>query len=148
MLNEEKVKSMTKAASYEKGPERKNLEITNYYKRDYIGLQMIKSAIAYTVVFCLLVALWSVTDTEQLMLQLTHADYFQKLLKILVIIFLVGLVLYEAGVYIYFSWVYKTALASVERFQAHLKKISKFYETEESAEEIIELDLPDEEMTL
>ena len=31
MLNEEKIKSMTKAAAYEKGPEKENIEINHYF---------------------------------------------------------------------------------------------------------------------
>ena len=147
MLNEEKIKSMTKAAAYEKGSEKKNIEITNYFRSDYIGLQMIKSAVAYTVAFCVLVAIWGMTGTEELMLQLTHADYIQRLIRVLIILFVTGLIFYETAIYIYYSWKYRRASVSVEKFQSHLKRINKFYETQESAdEEIIELDLTDEEM--
>ena len=54
MLNIEKVKSMTKAAAYESGPEKKNLEIDSFYRGDYLGLHMIKSGIAYTLSFVVL----------------------------------------------------------------------------------------------
>ena len=149
MLNEEKIKSMTKAAAYEKGPEKKNIQITSYFRTDYMGLQLIKSAIAYVVAFCLIVVIWGMTDTENLMLQLTHGDYVQSLLKKLVILFVAGLVIYEVAVYIYYSWRYQRALASVGEFQSHLKKINKFYDTQGSAdEEIIEMDLTDGEMTI
>lgn len=149
MLNEEKIKSMTKAAAYEKGPEKKNIEITNYFQNDYRGLQLIKSGIAYVVAFCLLVVIWGMTDTEALMLQLTHAEYFQRLLKILGILFVAGLIVYEVIICIYYSWKYRRASASVDEFQQHLKKINKFYETQESADErVAEIDLADEEMTI
>lgn len=149
MLNEEKIKSMTKAAAYEIGPEKKNIQITSYFRTDYIGLQLIKSAIAYVVAFCLIVVIWGMTDTQNLMLQLTHGDYVQSLLKKLAVLFIAGLVIYEVAVYVYYSWKYRRALVSVEKFQAHLKKINKFYETQESAdEELTKIDLPDEEMTI
>lgn len=149
MLNEEKIKSMTKAAAYERGPEKKNIEITTYFRTDYMGLQLMKAGISYAVAFCLIVIIWGMTGTEELMLQLTHADYVQHLLKILAILFAAGLVIYEVAVYIYYSWKYQRALTSVEKFQSHLKKINKFYETQESAdEEIKEMDRADEEMTL
>ena len=147
MVNEEKIKSMTKAAAYENGPEKKNIEISNYFRSDYMGLQLIKSAIAYTVSFCLIVGIWTMTGTEELMLKITHADYVQHLLKLLAVMFVAGLVVYEIAVYIYYSWKYHKATVSVERFQSHLKKISKFYDKQEdSEEEIIDLDVSDEEM--
>lgn len=149
MVNEEKIKSMTKAAAYEKGTEKKNIEITNYFRTDYMGLQMIKSALAYTGAFCLFVVIWTMTGTEKLMLQLTHADYVQRLIKNLGILFVAGLIIYEVAVYIYYSWKYRQASQSVDEFQQHLKRINKFYEANEPAEmEIIEMDLSDEEMTL
>ena len=49
MLNEEKVRHMTKAAAYENGPEKKNIGISDYFRGDYLGLQLVKSGIAY---FC------------------------------------------------------------------------------------------------
>lgn len=147
MLNEEKIKSMTKAAAYEKGPEKKNIEISNYFRSDYMGLQLIKSAIAYTVSFCLIVGIWTMTGTEELMLQLTHADYIQRLLKLLAVLFVAGLLVYEIAVYIYYSWKYRKAAVSVDKFQSHLKKINKFYDKQEiQEEEIVDLDVSDEEM--
>ena len=149
MLNEEKIKSMTKAAAYEKGPEKKNIEITNYFRTDYMGLQLIKSGIAYAAAFCLIVVIWGMMNTEELMLQLTHAEFFQRISKILAVVFVAGLAVYEIIVYIYYTWKYRRASASVDEYQHHLKKINKFYETQESADEkIAEIDLTDEEMTV
>mgnify|MGYP003303337420 CR=1 FL=1 len=51
MLNEEKVRHMTKAAAYENGPEKKNIGISDYFRGDYLGLQLVKSGIAYTFAF-------------------------------------------------------------------------------------------------
>ena len=59
MLNEEKVKHMTKAAAYENGPEKKNIGISDYFRGDYLGLQLVKSGIAYTVAFVILIAMWA-----------------------------------------------------------------------------------------
>lgn len=149
MLNEEKVKDMTRAAAYEEGPEKKNIEISNYFRTDYLGLQMVKSAIAYAVAFCLLVAMWAMGRLEELMLMLSRAEYLQNISRTLVILFVSGLVVYEIAVYAYYSWKYECAKKSVDGFYSHLKQIHKFYETQESAEEgYVEIDLADEENTL
>ena len=83
MLNEEKIKSMTKAAAFENGTEKENLKINQYFRSDYVGLQLIKSLIAYIVAFCLIVTIWIMIGTEEIMLQLTHGEYLQKLSKVL-----------------------------------------------------------------
>lgn len=135
MINEEKVRYMTKAAAYENGPEKKNIRIDSYFQGDYLGLQLVKSGIAYTVAFCILVALWAMSKMEELLLQISHAEYLNYIIKILVVLYVCGLMLYEITVYVYYSKKYQNAKESVKGFHACLKRIHKFYETEESVEE-------------
>ena len=49
MLSEEKIIRMTKLAAFEKREGKKNLNIVNYYRNDYIGFQVLKSIIAVTI---------------------------------------------------------------------------------------------------
>lgn len=145
MLNEEKIKSMTKAAAFEMGAEKENLKINQYFRSDYLGLQMIKALFAYVVAFCLFVTIWLMMGSEEIMLHLTRADYLKKISKVLLVIFFVVLVLYEGLVYAHYSRKYRRMKDNIEGYQGYLKKISKFYDIEESAEdEVIEIDLADE----
>lgn len=133
MLNQEKVKSMTKAAAYEKGPEKKNIEISSYFRTDYLGLQMLKSAVAYTAAFCILAALWAMGRMEELMLMLSRAEYLENIVKMMIALFVSGLVGYESAVYAYYSWKYKRAKKSLKGYDSHLKRIHKYYEIQDSA---------------
>ena len=135
MLNEEKVKYMTKAAAYEIGPEKKNIKVDSYFRGDYLGLQLVKSGLAYTVAFCIIAALGVMSRAEEIMLQISQASYLNRMIKILVILYAAGLLLYEIAVYIYYSKQYQRAKESVKEFHGHLKRIHKFYETEDSVEE-------------
>lgn len=149
MINEEKVKSMTKAAVYESGKEKKNIEITNYYRGDYLGLQMVKSAIAYIVAFFALTLLWGMGNLERLMLKFSQPDYAGNLLTVIAVIFAIGLVVYEFLVYAYYSSKYDQAKQSVGEYQEYLKEIYKFYDADNSKEdELVEIDLSDEENEL
>ena len=56
MINEEKVKIMTKLAMYEQGKGRKYLPVSRYYRSDYIGLAMIKNFFLVTIGYCLILA--------------------------------------------------------------------------------------------
>ena len=49
MINEEKVKIMTKIAMYEQGKGRKYLPVSKYYRSDYIGLALIKNFFLVTI---------------------------------------------------------------------------------------------------
>lgn len=135
MINEEKVKCMTKAAVYENGPEKKNIGIDAYFRGDYLGLQLVKSALAYTAAFCILAAIWGTSRMEEVTLKISQAEYLNHLVKILILVFVIGLVLYEIAVYIYYAKKYDNAKQSVKGFNSYLKKIHKFYEAEESVEE-------------
>ena len=141
MLNIEKVKNMTKAAAYESGPEKKNIEISDYFRTDYLGLHMVKSGIAYAVSFVIIAGIWFMGKTEDIMLMLTKADYLESLIKTLIILFVAGLAAYEILVYIYYSYKYAKAKKSVKGYHSHLKQIHKFYEEQEKTEEVEEITL-------
>ncbi len=145
MLNILKVKYMTMAAAYENGAEKKNLEISKYFRGDYLGLQMIKSAVAYVIAFCILVGLWAMGDLEELMLMLSREKYVRELIKILLLLFVSGLVIYEGSVYFYYSKKYQEAKKSLKGYKAHLKKIDNIYKTQESAESPSEEEAADKE---
>lgn len=141
MLNIEKVKSMTKAAAYESGPEKKNIEISDYFRTDYLGLHMVKSGIAYAVSFVIIAGIWFMGKTEDIMLMLTKTDYLESLIKMLAVLFVAGLVAYEILVYCYYSYKYRNAKKSVRGYHSHLKQIHKIYMEQEKTEEVEEITL-------
>ena len=71
---------MTKAAAYENGPEKKNIGISDYFRGDYLGLQLVKSGIAYTFAFVILIAMWAMGKMEELMLMISRPEYFENLI--------------------------------------------------------------------
>ena len=141
MLNIEKVKSMTKAAAYESGPEKKNIEISDYFRTDYLGLHMVKSGIAYALSFVIIAGIWFMGKTEDIMLMLTKTDYLESLILMLVVLFVAGLVVYEILVYCYYSYKYRNAKKSVRGYHSHLNQIHKIYMEQEKTEEVEEITL-------
>lgn len=134
MLNEKKIKYMTKAAAYETGAEKKNIEICSFCKTDYMGLQLLKSAASYTLSFVILVGLWAEWNLEEVMAGLGRAEYAGHLVRVLLALYIVGILLYEIITYAYFSWKYEEAKKSVVKYNKHLKNIHEFYEEQESEE--------------
>ena len=59
MLNEERIKLMTKMASYEANEGKRNVSIGSYFRGDYISLQVIKSIINATIAFAICFALFN-----------------------------------------------------------------------------------------
>ena len=77
MLNEERIKLMTKMACYEANEGKKNVAIGNYFRGDYIGLQVIKSILSATIAFVILFAMFIFYDFEIFMTDIYKMDLFQ-----------------------------------------------------------------------
>ena len=74
MINEEKVKIMTKLAMYEQGKGRKYLPVSRYYRSDYIGLALIKNFFLVTIGYALIVAAVAVYFGEYLLENIHKMD--------------------------------------------------------------------------
>ena len=77
MLSEEKIIRMTKLAAFEKREGKKNLNIVNYYRNDYIGFQVLKSIIAVTISFVAVFALYLFYNFEALMHDVYKLDLME-----------------------------------------------------------------------
>ncbi len=58
MLNEERIKLMTKLALYEQKEGKRDIPMSHYYKGDYVSYHMIRSSILATLGFLFCVAVW------------------------------------------------------------------------------------------
>ncbi|MGN0335860.1 MAG: hypothetical protein ACI4DV_09440 [Lachnospiraceae bacterium] len=136
MLNEEKIRYMTKAAAFENSEKKKDLWISGYFRSDYVGFFMLRSGIAYTAAFVILAALRAVSDMENLTILLGDAQILKSYLIRAVIAFAVGLILYEIAAFLFYSARYQRAKNSVGEYKETLKKIRSIYdgETEPVAE--------------
>ena len=112
-----------------------------------MGLQVVKSALAYTAAYGILVAIWVMGTMEALLDQLTSVSYIENLIKQLIVIYVIGLLAYEAVTYGYYSRKHQNAKESVKGFQNQLKHIHKFYETQEDAGTVLDLDAEADEET-
>ena len=116
MINEEKVKIMTKIAMYEQGKGRKYLPVSKYYRSDYIGLALIKNFFLVTIGYILIVAAIGVYFGEYL-LENIHKMNLIAMGIYLVIGYVVVLVVYSLMTYI--------------QYYSELTELSKIYARED-----------------
>ena len=76
MIRANKVKTMTRAAMFEKKEARGALAVNRFFQGDYVIYGMIKSAISITVAFALAVGMWVIYHAEELMTEKSVADLF------------------------------------------------------------------------
>ena len=131
MLNEEKIRLMTKAASFEAGEGKKALEMNRFYKGDYLSIHLIGAWISYTVAFCLCVGLWAFYKMEYLMTNLHKID-LAAFGKGLALLYLALLGIYLVIQYVVYYNRYQENRKKLATYNHILKRISGIYELETS----------------
>ena len=130
MINEEKVKIMTKIAMYEQGKGRRYLPVSKYYRSDYIGLALIKNFFLVTIWYALAIAAVAVYFGEYLMENI-HKMNLVSMGIYIIVGYAVVLVVYSVLTYIQYSVRYYKAKKSVREYYSQLTELSKIYAREE-----------------
>lgn len=129
MLNEDRIILMTHMASYEENEGRKNVAIGSYFRGDYIGLQLLKSVINFTVAFVLVVTLVIFYDFGTFMQDIYKTD-LMELGKTLIKTYLASMVAYITISYLVYFYKYNQAKISLKNYYNRLKQLSYLYEEE------------------
>ena len=131
MLNEERIKLMTKMASYEENEGKKNISIGSYFRGDYMSLQVLKSIIHATVAFFVVLGLYILYDLEAFMQELYKLDLF-SLGKKVAILYVIVVASYAGISYLIYSYRYNKAKASLKCYYNNLKKLYEEYNNDNS----------------
>lgn len=127
MLNEDKIILMTHMASYEQNEGKKNMEIGNYFRGDYISMQVIKAVVRAAIAFAIVFALVIFYDFENLMQEIYKMDLLALSKKALVL-FGLAVVAYGVIAYLIYSARYTRAKKSLKKYYENLKKLSSLYQ--------------------
>lgn len=130
MVNEERIKLMTRMAAYEKNEHKKNKVIVSFFKSDYISMQMIKSIIASTIVFVIVFGLYVLYDFDLFMKEIYKMDLFE-FAKSVIIIYLIFVGIISVITYIVSLYHYNKAIQSTKLYYSNLRKMSRIYGEEE-----------------
>lgn len=129
MLNEERIKLMTKLASYEANEGKRSVSIGNYFRGDYISLQVIRSVIGATIAFIVVLGLYFFYNFESFMSDIYKIDLILFGKKIL-IAYIVFVVLYAIVSYLIYTYRYTKARKSLKMYYNNLKKLAYLYDKE------------------
>ena len=131
MVNEERIKLMTRMAAYEKEEHKKNKKIVSFFKSDYISMQMLKSIVATTIAFAIVFGLYVLYDFEVFMKEIYRMDMFE-FAKSVIIIYVIFLSIMLVITYVVSLYRFNKALQSTKLYYANLKKMSRIYGGRES----------------
>lgn len=127
MINEERVILMTKLASYEEQEGKRNMKIVNYFRSDYIALQVLKSLFSATIAFALLFAVYLFYDFEVLMQDIYKMDLI-AFAKMVLTYYGISVIVYGVISYFVCAYRYSKARKSLRTYQQNLKKLRSMYE--------------------
>ena len=133
MLNEERVKHMTKLAFYEAKGGSEDLKVSFYYKKDYIGFQTFWSIFWMTIAFIALTALLVLSFMGNILEELSSGQ-LATIIFALLGIYLVLLIAYVRYARTISKKRHARAYHRVKRFKDELEQLEKMYEKEEDHE--------------
>ncbi len=127
MLNEERIKLMTRMASYEENEGRRSMAVGNYFRSDYVSLQLIKSIVSATLTFGIVVGVLVFYDFETVMKEIYQVDLLELGRKIL-LAYVIFTGIYTFIAYLVYSYRYNRARKSLKKYYAHLHELSELYQ--------------------
>lgn len=129
MLNEEKIRLMTKAAAFEAGEGKKALAMNKYFRGDYISINLLASWFSFTIAFAIGVAAWAFYNIEDLMNRINTMD-LPAMGKHFVFLYLGLLAVYQLIHYVIYHIRYQKNRRSLAAYNQILKQISHIYQME------------------
>jgi hypothetical protein len=130
MVNEERVKNLYKIALYERDEKKYERQTGHYYKKDYIGKEMIKSFFVGTLAYGLLVFLWVISTLDDFLRSINNLEIIGDTV-VIALLYIVFMVLYLMATYFIAVSRYKEGRLRLKEYLKALKVTKKMYEREE-----------------
>lgn len=126
MLNENKIKLMTKTAIYENKEGKEALRITTFFRSDYLSLQLLKSFISVTVAYVIGIAIYVVCKMDYY-LENMQVPSLLGTAKNFAYIYAVILIVYMIVTYGIYYKRYQNARKSIKHYYTALKRINSLH---------------------
>lgn len=126
MLDEKKIRLMTKIARYEQNEGKEDLRISGYYRSDFLASALLKNFVLTTIGYAAVVSLYLASRGDSFLEEL---DVLHLIMLVVVIAagYLIALVCYSGAVYILESLRYSRAQKDVRAYDAQLSALEKLY---------------------
>lgn len=122
MVDENRVKLMTRLAIYEKHEGNRNLVMSKYYKKDYVRYQVLKTWVASTVVYWAVIGSYIFMKFEDLLAGINDMDYFDIMYRMLAW-YVVFCLAYFFFATILYSYRYAKAKPGLVEYNSNLKDL-------------------------
>ncbi|MCR5467327.1 MAG: hypothetical protein K6F37_00060 [Lachnospiraceae bacterium] len=127
MINEDKIKTMTKLAAFDESDAKKYSQIIEYYRSDYIGKEMLKSTLMGTIAYVFCVALWFFSNADDFLKNINNLDYMSLGMDLLKK-YLLFLLAYLFITYVVYAVRYSYGQKKVKNYHKNIHNILKSYD--------------------
>lgn len=127
MIHEERVILMSELQAYEDGDGKKDIATANYFRGDYIGLQMLKSVVYMTIASALFYAGYVFYNLENFLNSIYETDWIEYA-KVLLTRYLVLVIGYALITYLVYAYRYTKAQKNLKKYYGRLKALNAMYQ--------------------
>lgn len=126
MLNENKVKMMTKMAIYEKNEGRRMLKTARYFKSDYIAFGILKTLITTSIAYIIMLIMYVLYNMESIIKDINKIDYTEVGTN-LIIGYVAMIAVFSAIAFVIYGKQYDNSRNGLKRYFSRLNKLERFY---------------------
>ena len=129
MLNENKVKMMTKMAIYEKNEGRRMLKTARYFKSDYIAFGILKTLITTSIAYIIMLIMYVLYNMESIIKDINKIDYTEVGTN-LIIGYVAMIAVFSAIAFVVYGKQYDNSRNGLKRYFSRLNKLERFYNSQ------------------
>lgn len=130
MVNEARVKELFKIAVFDQNSEKHYRQMEEYYRRDYLGKEMLKSFFSGTIAFAMLAGIYLVYGMEEFLNSLATLDYIEAATTV-AMAYAIFMVIYMGITYIVYQIRYSRGRKKLKTYFGHIKRVNGMYDREE-----------------
>lgn len=132
MLDEKKVRLMTKMSIYEKRDGKHDIKLAKYFKSDYVHYQLLRTIVAVTFGYLLILLLAAIYKADYLIAEAVVLDY-ASIARDVLVIYLMLLVSLGLLSVVGYSIAYTVSRKRLSNYYNLLKKLRKIYDEEKTS---------------
>ena len=122
MIHNERVRHMVQLQAFNDRKGKEYFPVVKYFRRDYVGLHMLKGFVSGTIAYGIMLLMWGVCNMEMLMENIHTMDLKQFAVSVL-LRYLLFLMIYLIAVFAYASAKYTRARKEIKGYNRHLKRL-------------------------
>lgn len=130
MLNESRIKLMTKMSAFEKNEGKRSMAIGTYFRGDYIGKEVIMSIVYGTIAFLIIFAMYVAYDFEFLLQDIYKMDIIE-FGKTIAVNYFKFILAYGIITYVVYALRYQKARRNLRAYYNNLKRLNAMYRKED-----------------